>query len=48
MRIVKFRNFRNLMMSDKAELEGGKRLAEDEAAGGSDRETRKKSKVREL
>ena len=34
-------------MSDKAELEGGKRLAEDEAAGGSDRETRKKTKVTE-
>ena len=35
------------MMSDnKAELEGGKRLAEDEAAGGSDRETRKKTKVK--
>ena len=38
-------NFRNFMMSDKAELEGGKRIAEDEAAGGSDRETRKKTKV---
>ena len=33
-------------MSDKAELEGGKRLADDEAAGGSDRETRKKTKVK--
>ena len=32
-------------MSDKSELEGGKRLADDEAAGGSDRETRKKTKV---
>ena len=35
-------------MSDKSELEGGKRLAEDEAAGGSDRETRKKTKVFKL
>ena len=32
-------------MSDKADLEGGKRNAEEDAAGGSDRETRKKTKV---
>ena len=32
-------------MSDKAEMEGGKRTAEEDSAGGSDRETRKKTKV---
>ena len=33
------------MMSDKAEMEGGKRTAEEDSTGGSDRETRKKTKV---